>query len=146
MLDAETSLADQVNKEEAQLEGEGEEHDEQVGKGKELIPTFHEAEIGQVVGGHICQGQDSIRHDVGAFLNPRPHLLESRFRATTSFLCFIIGGARGTATGGDLEARHWEKLMSSLNNDVPSTEWEGRYQCCQLSIKVFDKSVWDVPT
>ena len=82
VLDAHTSLADQVDKEEAQLEGEGEEHDEQVGKGKELIPTFHEAEIGQVVGGDICQGQDSIRHDVGAFLNPRPHLLESRFRAT----------------------------------------------------------------
>ena len=39
VLDARTSLADQVDKEEAQLEGEGEEHDEQVAKGKELIPT-----------------------------------------------------------------------------------------------------------
>ena len=55
VLDAHTSLADQVDKEEAQLEGEGEEHDEQVGKGKELIPTFHEAEVGRVVRGHICQ-------------------------------------------------------------------------------------------
>ena len=82
VLDAGTSLADQVDEEEAQLEGKGEEHDEQVGKGKELIPTFHEAEIGQVVGGDVRQGQDSIRHDVGAFLSPRPHLLESRFRAT----------------------------------------------------------------
>ena len=82
VFDARTFLADQVDEEEDQLEGKGEEHDEQVGKGKELIPTFHEAEIGQVVGGDVCQGQDSIRHDVGAFLNPRPHLLESRFRAT----------------------------------------------------------------
>ena len=82
VLDAWTSLADQVDKEEAQLEGEGEEHDEQVGKGKELIPTFQEALIGQVVGGDVRKWQDSIRHDVGAFLNPRPHLLESRFRAT----------------------------------------------------------------
>ena len=43
VLDAHTSLADQVDKEEAQLEGKGEEHDEQVGKGKELILTFQEA-------------------------------------------------------------------------------------------------------
>ena len=82
VLDARTFLADQVNEEEAQLEGEGEEHDEQVTKGKELIPTHHQALIGQVVGGDVRQGQDAIRHDVGAFLNPRPHLLEPRFRAT----------------------------------------------------------------
>ena len=82
VLDARAFLADQVNEEEGQLEGEGEEHDEQVAEGKELVPTFHEAEIGQVVGGDVRQWQDSIRHNVGAFLNPRPHLLESRFRAT----------------------------------------------------------------
>ena len=39
VLDAWAFLADQVDEEEAQLEGEGEEHDKQVGKGKELIPT-----------------------------------------------------------------------------------------------------------
>lgn len=47
VLDAYTSLADQV--EGAQLEGVREEHDDQVGKGKELIPTLQEAEIGRIV-------------------------------------------------------------------------------------------------
>ena len=53
VLDAYTSLADQVDKEGAQLEGEGEEHDDQVGKGKQLIPTLQEAEIGRIVRGRI---------------------------------------------------------------------------------------------
>ena len=75
VLDARTFLADQVDKKEAQLEGEGKEHDEQVAKGKKLIPTVQEAEICQVVRGHICQGQDPICHDVGALLHPCPHLL-----------------------------------------------------------------------
>ena len=135
VLDASTSLADQVDKEEAQLEGEGEEHDEQVAKGKTHISAFHEAEIGQVVGGDIGQGQDPIGDDVGAFLKPSPHLLESRLCATESLsLRLIIGGSRGSATGGDLEARHRGEvdLISSHYNDVPSTEWEGgRYQGCQ---------------
>ena len=39
VLDARTFLADQVDEEEGQLEGEGEEHDKQVAEGKELIPT-----------------------------------------------------------------------------------------------------------
>ena len=81
------------------------------------MSTFDEAEVSQVIGCDICQGQEPIGDDVGAFLHPCPHLLESRFRATASFLRLLIRGARG--------ARHWEKLMSSLNNDVPSTGWEG---------------------
>ena len=121
VLDASTSLADQVDKEEAQLEGEGEEHDEQVGKGKQLILTFQEAEVGQVVGGDIRQGQDPIGHDVGALPHPCPHLLQSCLRATASP---ITGGARGMARGGDFEARHWGggDSMSSHNNYFPSTE------------------------
>ena len=51
---ARTSLADQVDEEEDQLEGKGEEHDKKVAEGKELISTFHKALIGQVVGGDIC--------------------------------------------------------------------------------------------
>ena len=110
VLDASTSLADQVDKEEAQLEGEGEEHDEQVGKGKQLIPAFHETEVGRIVRGHIGQGQDPIGHDVGALPHPCPHLLQSRFRAAASLSCWIlISGARGTATGGNLQARHLKK-------------------------------------
>ena len=94
VLHAWTFLADQVDNEEAQLEGEGEEHDKQVAEGEELIPTCHEAEIGQVVGSDIRQGQDPIDHNVGAFHNPRPQLLESRFRAAASLsLRPIIGGA-----------------------------------------------------
>ena len=53
VLDAYTSLADQVDKEGAQLEGEGEEHDDQFGKGKELVPTLQEAKIGRIVRRHI---------------------------------------------------------------------------------------------
>ena len=107
VLDAHTSLADQVDKEEAHLEGEGEEHDEQVGKGEELISTLHEAEVGRVVGGHIGQGEDPIGHDVGAPPHPCPHLLQSCLRATASLSLWpIIGGTRGTATGGDFQARH----------------------------------------
>ena len=49
VLDARTSFADQVDKKEAQLEGEGKEHDEQVAKGKELMSTFHQAEVSQVI-------------------------------------------------------------------------------------------------
>ena len=102
VLDAQTSLADQVDKEEAHLEGEGEEHYEQVGKGKVLILTFQEAEIGRIVRGNIPQGQDPIGHDVGALPHPGPHLFQSCLRATTSLSLWpIIGGARGTATGGD---------------------------------------------
>ena len=39
VVDAWTFLAGQVNKEDDQLEGKGEEHDKQVAKGKALIPT-----------------------------------------------------------------------------------------------------------
>ena len=116
VLDAWTSLADQVDKEETQLEGEGEEHDEQVAKGKELIPILKEADIGQVVGRHIRQGQDPIGHNVGALPHPCPHLLQSCFRATASIsLCLIIYRVRGTATGGDFEARHWEEVTRCLH-------------------------------
>ena len=99
VLDAHTSLADQVDKEEAHLEGEGEEHDEQVGKGKELVPALHEAEIGRIVGGHIGQGQDPIGHDVGALPHPCPHLFQPCLRTTASLSLWpIIGGVRWTAT------------------------------------------------
>ena len=110
VLGARFSLADQVDEEDGQLEGEGEEHDQQVGKCKEFIPTFHEALIGQVVGGDVGQGKDPIGHDVGALLRPSPHLLEFRFRATASFsLRPITSGVRRTATGGELGARHRKK-------------------------------------
>ena len=113
VLDAHTSLADQVDKEEAQLEGEGEEHDEQVGKGKELILTFQEAEIGWVVGGHIGQGEDPIGHDVGALPCPCPHLLQSCLRASASRLCPpVFRSPRGTTAGGELDAGHWKKLTN----------------------------------
>ena len=49
VFDARTSFGDQVEEEEAQLEKEGQEHDEQVAKGKELMSTFHEAEVSQVI-------------------------------------------------------------------------------------------------
>ena len=69
-------------------------NDEQVTKGKELISTVQEAEIGQEVGGDVGQGQDPITHDVAAFLCPHcPHLLESRFcSATSGFFCLLTGG------------------------------------------------------
>ena len=93
VLGARFSLADQVDEEDGQLEGEGEEHDQQVGKCKELIPTFNEALIGQVVRGDVGQGKDPIGHDVSALLRPSPHLLEFRFRATASlFLRPITSG------------------------------------------------------
>ena len=106
-----TFSTDQLRKDKTQLEGEGEEHEEQVTKGKELILTFQEAEIGRVVGGHISQGEDPIGHDVGALPHPCPHLLQSCLRATASFSLWpiIIGGTRGSATGGDLQARHSKK-------------------------------------
>ena len=39
VFNARTFFKDQVNEEEAELEYEGEKHDEQVAQGKELIPT-----------------------------------------------------------------------------------------------------------
>lgn len=71
------------------------EHDEQVADGKEHIPILHETEIGQEVGGDVRQRQNSIRHDLGGFLN----LLEPRFRVAAP-------PTTGSATGGDLETRH----------------------------------------
>ena len=110
VLGARLSLAHQVDEEDGQLEGEGEEHDHEVGKCKEFIPTFHKALIGQVVGCDVGQGKDPIGHNVGALHHPSPNLLEFRFCATASFfLCLITSGARRAKTGGELDARHRKK-------------------------------------